>query len=259
MNSGVSVCVIACDEEAQLSRCLEALVWADEIVVVVDARSSDGTEQVARKYASRVEQQVYLGDIEQKRHCVELATHEWVLLVDPDEIVTPGLGASIRRAVMSAEGKPDGFLLNRITYHLGRWIRHGDFYPDWKLRLFRPARASWVGRNPHGRVEVQGAVGRVAGELEHYSYRNLADQIARIQFFSGEAALALQAEGRVPRIQDMVLRPPARFARAYLLKRGFLDGVPGFVIAVATAFSVFLKYAKLWELARVEKLGSGTS
>ncbi len=259
MSPGVSVCVIACDEEERLASCLEAVTWADEIVVVVDAKSSDGTEQVARKYASRVEQQVYLGDIEQKRRCVELASHEWVLLVDPDEIVTPGLGASIRRVVASAEEKPDGFLLNRITYHLGRWIRHGDFYPDWKLRLFRPARASWAGRNPHGRVEVQGTVERVAGEIEHYSYRNLADQIARIQFFSGEAALALHAEGRVPRVRDMVLRPPARFARAYFLKRGFLDGVPGFVIAAATAFSVFLKYAKLWELARVEKLGSGTA
>jgi glycosyltransferase involved in cell wall biosynthesis len=256
MSSGISVCVIACDEEEQLPRCLEAVAWADEIIVIVDAGSSDGTEQIAREHTSHVERHVYLGDIEQKRRCVEQATHEWVLIIDPDEVVTSDLATSIRRAVEGAEETCDGFLLNRITYHLGRWIRHGDFYPDWKLRLFRPAHASWVGRNPHGRIQVEGRVDRISGELRHYSYRDLADQISRIQFFSGEAAAALRAEGHVPRIQDLVLRPPARFLRAYLLKLGFLDAFPGFAIAAATAFSVFLKYAKLWELVRVDKSGS---
>ena len=108
----------------------------------------------------------------------------------------------------------------------------------------------WEGRDPHGRIEVEGAVERLSGDLLHYSYRDLADQVDRIQFFSGEAAGALHTEGRPARIRDLVLRPPARFARAYFLKRGFLDGVPGFVIAAATAFHVLLKYAKLWELER---------
>lgn len=258
MSSGISVCVIARDEEETLSRCLGAVRWADEIVVVVDARGGEGTERVARQYATRVERNVYLGDIEQKRHCIELASHEWVLVVDPDEVVTPDLATAIRGALATAEESADGYFLNRITYHLGRWIRHGDFYPDWKLRLFRSARAEWVGRNPHGRVEVKGSTTRIAGELQHYSYRDLADQVARIQFFSSEAAASLHADGQKPRLQDLLLRPPARFLRAYVLKRGFLDGVPGFVIAAATAFSVFLKYAKLWELARVEKSGPGT-
>ena len=97
MSSGISVCVIACDEQEQLPRCLEAVAWADEIVVIVDASSSDGTEQIAREYTSHVERHVYLGDIEQKRRCVEQATHEWVLIIDPDEVVTPDLAASIRR------------------------------------------------------------------------------------------------------------------------------------------------------------------
>ena len=100
---------------------------------------------------------------------------------------------------------------------------------------------------------VDGLVGSLASELEHFSYRDLADQVERIQFFSGEAAAALGESGRRPRLSDLVLRPPARFLRAYLLKRGFLDGVPGFVIAAATAFHVFLKYAKLWELDRVSR------
>jgi glycosyltransferase involved in cell wall biosynthesis len=248
--------VLACDEEAELTRCLDALAWVDEIVVVVDAKSRDGSEKVARERAQRVEVRPYAGDIQQKRGCSELARNDWVLVVDPDEVVSEALAREIR-ALLEAAGEaagedaaPDGYEVNRATFHLGRWIRHGDFYPDWKLRLFRRSRARWVGRDPHGRVVVEGAVGRLQGELAHYSYRDLADQIARIQFFSDQSARAMQRDGRRARLRDLALRPPARFLRAYLLKRGFLDGTPGFIIAAATAFHVFLKYAKLWELDR---------
>lgn len=247
--SGLSVCVIARDEEARLPRCLESVAWAEEIVVVVDARSRDGTEKIARERAHRVEVRPYNGDVEQKRHCVGLARHDWVLVIDPDEVLSPGLARELR-AALASKGDATGFEIDRATFHLGRWIRHGDFSPDWTLRAFRCSRARWVGRNPHGRIEVDGPVVRLQGALEHYSYRDLADQVERIQFFSEEAALALYTEGRRAQLRDLVLRPPARFLRAYLLKRGFLDGVPGFVIAVATAFHVFLKYAKLWELER---------
>jgi hypothetical protein len=250
--AGLSVCVLACDEEAELTRCLDALAWADEIVVVVDAKSRDGSEKVARERAGRVEVRPYAGDIEQKRGCTELAGNDWVLIVDPDEMVGDALAREIRAVVDGAgpsEG-PDGYEVNRATFHLGRWIRHGDFYPDWTLRLFRRSRARWVGQDPHGRVVVEGAVGRLRGEIAHYSYRDLSDQIARIQFFSDQSACAMYTAGRRARMSDLVLRPPARFLRGYLLKRGFLDGTAGFVIAAATAFHVFLKYAKLWELAR---------
>jgi hypothetical protein len=140
--------------------------------------------------------------------------------------------------------------VNRATYHLGRWIRHGDFYPDWKLRLYRRSRARWVGRNPHGRVEVDGVVSDLSGHLEHYSYRDLADQIDRIQFFSDQAAAALVEDGIPFRLGHLLFRPPARFLRSYLLRQGFRDGLPGFVIAVAIGFYVFLKYAKHWERMR---------
>ncbi len=249
---GVSVCLLARDEEAELERCLSGIDWADEIVVVVDDRSRDGTERVARRLASRVERRTYAGDVAQKRYCASLAKHDWVLILDPDEVVPPRLAASIRRVLATpddaaGEDVPSAFRLNRVTYHLGRWIRHGDFYPDWKLRLFRRSQARFVGRDPHGRVEVDGNVGRLEGELEHYSYRDLSDQIERIQSFSEQAANALVAQGRPFRIVDLALRPPARFLRSYFLKQGFRDGLPGFVISVASAFYVFLKYAKQWE------------
>ncbi len=244
----VSVCLLAHNEEAQLPACLDSVAWADEIVVVVDARSRDGSEKIARERAQRVEVRPYEGDIEQKRHCTQLAAHDWVLVIDPDEVMPPELARGLQ--ALLAEDDCAGVEVNRITYHLGRWLRHGDFYPDWKLRMFRRSRASWVGRNPHGRVVVDGTVKRARGNLSHYSYRDLADQIERIQHATEQGALALRSEGRRFRIGDLVLRPPARFLRAYVLKRGFLDGVPGFIVAAATAFQVLLKYAKLWELER---------
>ncbi len=252
----VSVCVLACDEERELERCLASVAWADEIVVVVDAKSRDGSEVVARRLASRVERRPYAGDVAQKSHAVSLAKHDWIFVLDPDEVVTPALSAAMQQALVEAAraandgGAIAGYEVNRATFHLGRWIRHGDFYPDWKLRLFRRARGRYAGRDPHGRIEVDGPVARLEGELEHYSYDDLADQIARIQFFSSEAAAALARDGVRFRLRDLVLRPPARFLRTFLLRAGFRDGIPGFVIAGASAFYVFLKYAKLWERTR---------
>ncbi len=249
----VSVCALACNEEQELARCLASVAWADEIVVVVDAKSTDGSEAVARRLASRVERRAYAGDVEQKRFAVSLARHDWVFVLDPDEVVTPELSAAMREALAidpTSGAAPVAYQVNRATYHLGRWIRHGDFYPDWKLRLFRRSLARFVGRDPHGRVEVEGSQGRLAGDLLHYSYRDLADQIARIQFFSSEAASALARDGVRFRLYQLVLHPPARFLRSYVLRRGFQDGLPGFVIGVASAFYVFLKYAKLWERTR---------
>jgi len=254
MSARLSVCLLACDEEALLPRCFDSLGFADEIVVVVDAKSRDGSEKIARERAQRVELRPYAGDVDQKRYCSELASHDWVLIVDPDEVVSAELASSLRAVLDRSEC--DGYEVDRVTRHLGRWLRHGDFYPDWKLRLFRRSRARWQGRDPHGRVVVDGAVRRLTGELQHYSYADLAAQVERIQFFSAEAAAALHVEGQVARWHQLLLRPPARFARAYFLKRGFLDGAPGFIVAVATAFHVFLKYAKLWELQRATRRGN---
>jgi glycosyltransferase involved in cell wall biosynthesis len=248
--SRITVCIIACNEAEVLPRCLDSVAWADEIVIVVDGKSHDRTEEVARARAHRVEVRPYEGDIEQKSYCNELASHDWVFIVDPDEVVTDELGRAIEQAVQTATESDAAFEVNRLTYYLGRWVRHGDFFPDWKLRLFRRSRASWAGRNPHGRIEVEGRVTRLSGELEHYSYRDLADHVARIQRFSGVSAKAMFEEGRRAHLIDLVLRPAARFVRGYFLKAGFRDGRQGFIIAATTGFYVFLKYAKLWELQR---------
>ena len=262
MKPPLSVCVLACDEAQALERCLGSVRdLADEMVVLVDAKSQDETESVARRLATTVAVAPYAGDLAQKQACVAMAKNDWVLALDPDEVPSPELVVAMREAllaVMAAEGPSAtegagsdeaivGFRLNRLTFHLGRWIRHGDFYPDWKLRLFRKDRVRWTGQDPHGRAEAMGRVADLSPELFHYSYRDLADQVRRIQFFSGEAAAAMFAAGEPFRLRRLLLHPPARFLRAYVLKQGFRDGLPGFMIAVATAFYVFLKYAKHWE------------
>lgn len=246
----LSVCVIACNEERNLARCLDSVSFADEIVVVVDDRSRDATEAIARERGARVLRHAYEGNVEQKNVALDLATGDWVLALDADEALLPELARAVRGVLAAPPAGVAGFEVNRVTHHLGRWIRHGEFFPDWQLRLFRREAGRWEGVNPHGRVRVRGGVARLPGELAHWSYRDLADQVERIQDFSSIQARAYLAEGRPVRLRDMVLRPPARFLRAYLLKQGFRDGVPGFVIATATAFHVFLKYAKQWELAR---------
>ena len=249
MSTPVSVCIIACNEERDLPRCLESVAWADERIVVMDARSSDRSEALAREAGARVLLRPYDGNIEQKNFALDQAKHDWVLAIDADEAVAPELAEAIRRELASPR-PADGYELDRLTFHLGRWIRHGDFHPDWQLRLFRRARGRWGGTNPHGRVQIAGEVRRLRGTLEHYSYRDLADQLARIQDFSRIQARALWDAGRRARWSDWLLRPPLRFLRAYVLKQGFRDGFPGFAIAAATAFHVFLKYATLRELER---------
>lgn len=248
----LSVCIIACNEERDLPRCLASVAFADELVVVVDDRSSDATEKLAREAGARVELHRYQGNVEQKNVALSLATGDWVLSLDADEAVTSALAEQIRTQLERPPPGAVAFELNRITWHLGRWIRHGEFYPDWQLRLFRRSSGRWEGENPHGRVVIAGTAERLGGELEHYSYRDLADQVDRIQDFSRIQAVGYRAAGRPVRVvSDLILRPLLRFLRAYLLKQGFRDGVPGLIIAAATAFHVFLKYAKLWEAERL--------
>ena len=250
MSCPVSVCIIARDEAERLPRCLAALGFAGEVVVVVDDRTRDASAEIARAHGARVELRRYDGNIAQKSHALGLARHEWVLELDADEVVTPELAREVEGVV--AEDAPDCsvYEVNRITFHLGRWIRHGAFFPDWVPRLYRRSQVRWAGVDPHGHVVADGPVRRLPGLLLHYSYRDLRDQMARVQTFSEQSALDLRRRGRRARLADLTLRPPLRFLRDYVVKAGFLDGVPGLVIAGVSAFHVFLKYAKLWELER---------
>jgi glycosyltransferase involved in cell wall biosynthesis len=244
----VSVCVVAMDEEAKIADCLRSADFADEHVVV-DSHSTDRTREIAASLGARVVERDWPGHVEQKNFALAQATHDWVLCLDADERVSPELRASIL-AALARPDLPDGFEVSRRTWYLGRWIRHGGWYPDRKLRLFRRSAGGWTGRNPHDRVEVRGRVETLEGDLLHLSYDSVADHLRTIDSFTTIAAREKRAAGESAGLGGLVLRPWGKFVRMYLLRAGFLDGVPGLVIAVSGAYYVFLKYAKLWELER---------
>ncbi len=246
-SESISVCITACNEERNIRRCLASCSWADEIVVV-DSFSTDRTLEICREYTPRVYQHKWLGYIGQKNLIKDLATGPWIFFVDADEEISPELRDEVQALFSSGEaGDYAGFEFPRMVYYLGRWIRHGDWYPDAKMRLFRKDKGICGGKEPHDRTEVDGRVKRLKGNLYHYTYTGLSDQLKTINNFTTISARAMSEDGRRFTLFNLLMRPGFRFFRGYFIKRGILDGLPGFIVAVLNAYSVFAKYAKLWE------------
>jgi glycosyltransferase involved in cell wall biosynthesis len=242
----LSVCIMAMNEEEKIGDCLRSVDFADEWVVV-DSHSTDRTREVAASLGARVIERDWPGYIAQNNFVIEQASHDWVLAIDADERVSPELRASILRALQQP-GDVVGFTLSRLTLYLGRWIRHGGWYPDRKIRLFRRGRGRFEGVDPHPRGRVDGPIADLDGDLLHYSYRSLGDHFRKMNGMTEAAARAKHARGERAHVTDLTIRPLGKFMRMYLWKRGFLDGLPGFFVAITAAFYVFMKYAKLREL-----------
>jgi glycosyltransferase involved in cell wall biosynthesis len=251
----LSVCIITFNEEDNIRDCLKSVEWADEIVVV-DSFSRDRTVDICREFTDKIIQREWEGHISQKTFALESASHDWALCLDADERATPELAAEIQdvlRRVRAGEEKFAGYYMPRRVFYLGRWIRHCGWYPDRKLRLIQRAKARVAGVDPHDHFYVDGPAGRLKGDLLHYSYRNLADHMDRINRYTSTAAEQMLKNGvRMP-LMRMLIQPPMRALKMYLLKMGFLDGVPGLIASAAGGYYVFLKYAKLWELWRKNK------
>ena len=247
--SGVVICF---NEQDNIARCLESLSFCHEIVVV-DSGSTDGTREIARRYTDRVIEQEFLGYVKQKNFALDLATHDWVVSLDADEALTPELAAEIRAALASDGGAVSGYSLDRVTWFLGVWHDRGAWHPDWQLRVFRRSKGRWEGRDPHDKIRLDGPSRRLAGRLEHFSYRDLSDSLQTIDRFTTYQARELRAAGIRFRLVDLLIRPLWRFLRGYLLRGGFSKGLPGFAVSVSSAYYVFMKYAKLWESERSER------
>lgn len=242
----VTAFLVTFNEAHNIVDCLSSVDWCDEIVVV-DSGSTDETVALARRFTDRVVTRPWEGHVKQKGHALSLSRNEWVFLIDADERVSPALKASIRAALEAPPNGLAGYRVPRHTFYLNRWIDHGGWYPDYKLRLFRKSSGRIAGVNPHEQVLVDGAVGDLRGDLIHYTYRNLSHQLRTIDYFSDVEAENFLVTGARPRLWRMLLHPPVKFLETYVLKRGFLDGMPGLIISAASAFYVFMKYAKLWE------------
>ena len=253
----VSVTIITLNEADHIAAAIASAAWADE-VIVVDAESTDDTRGIARAHGASVHTRAWTGYVDQKNHAARLASHDWIFSLDADERITPALAAEVRAAV-AGEAAPRAYRVPRVTFHLGRWIRTTDFYPDFQTRLYDRRAASWRGKYVHESVGTDGPVGQLTHELEHYSYRDLADHLARINRYSSLSAQQMHEGGRRARVIDLVVHPPAAFLRNYVLRKGFLDGTVGLTLSLVNAYSVLLKFAKLWELQNTRAAHAATS
>jgi glycosyltransferase involved in cell wall biosynthesis len=250
----ISAVVVCYNERDNIEQCLKSLSWTDEIVVV-DSFSTDGTAELCKKYTDRVYQREWPGYIEQKTYAVSLVKNEWVFSLDSDEVVTDILRDEILTRLSADKNEMNGYYVKRHSFYLGRWINHGGWYPDYKLRLFKKDEVFHGGENPHDRYFVKGKTAKLKGEIEHYTYKDISDQLSTIDRFSEIASEGLYIRDSRFALIKMLFKPPASFLETYVYKLGFLDGLAGFIISVLTSYYVFVKYAKLWEK---KKLGSNT-
>jgi glycosyltransferase involved in cell wall biosynthesis len=251
MSIKISAAIITFNEEKNIKRCIDSLDFCDEIVVV-DSLSDDNTCKIARELGAKVIDQKFLGHIAQKQLAVDNCANEWILSLDADEEVS----VELRDEILELIKKPlvfDAYEMPRVSFHLGCWIRHGGWYPDKKIRLFNKNKAHWGGYNPHDKVIVNGSIGKLKGDLKHYVFKDLRHNIDTNNSYSSIMALDLDKEGKSFSYIKLFLKPIGKFLEVYVYKRGFLDGMPGFIIAVGAAYSMFLKFAKLWEIQNKRK------
>ena len=248
----VSVTVITRNEAADIAATLASVAWADEIVVV-DSESTDETVAIARRFTDRVIVRPWAGYVDQKNFAASAASHDWIFSLDADERVPPELADEIRAAMTGAPSDA-AYRMPRVTWHLGRWVRSTDWYPDYQTRLYDRRAAEWTGRYVHEAVAVRGTLGSLRHELQHYAYRDIADHLETIDRYTGYAARQMYESGRRASLVQIAGHPPLAFLRNYILRGGIRDGGPGLIISAMNAYYVFLKFAKLWELQQTDRL-----
>ena len=245
----ISVAMISGADAGRIGRALESVRdWTAEQVVVINEDVADGTDQVATRMGAKVFLEPWKENIAQKNSAASKASQPWILGLDSDEEISEKLRDSITRFMMSAGKHPfRGFRMARCSLFLGRWIRHGDWYPDWQTRLWRAGEAQWEGVDPHGRVNVAGTIGTLRGDILHYSNPSISNYISKINYFSD-----LYLESRIKKgvhwsPGEAAFRAFWRFFRAYFIRLGFLDGYPGFYIAASTFYSTLVRHTRLLE------------
>ena len=243
----LTVTVITLNEAANIEACLASVAWADERLVI-DSHSTDDTAARATASGARVIVRDWPGYSAQKNFAAGEAAHDWILSIDADERVTPELAEEIR-SILSSAPEPPGFRIPRMTWHLGRWIRTTDWYPDYQLRLYDRRAGEWNGRRVHESVRLaQGAPGQLTHDLQHYPYRDISHHLATIDRYTTLAAEQMAADGKRPSIAGVALHPPFAFLRNYILRGGFKNGSAGFIVSALNSYYVFLKLAKAREM-----------
>ncbi|EMM98725.1 glycosyltransferase, group 2 family protein [Leptospira noguchii str. 1993005606] len=248
----LSVTIITYNEEKNIKECIESCLEIADEIVILDSISTDKTEMISKSFSSvRFYKQRFKGHIEQKNDAIALCKYEWILSLDADERVS----AELKNSILTFKQKQDdessnGLQVSRLTYHMGKFIRHSGWYPQYRYRIFKKGKAVWVGENPHDYISIQGKGSKIYGDIIHYSFQDLSHQVNTINQFSSIVAFTRQKKGKKFSILRTIYKPLSKFIETYFFKFGFLDGFPGWVIAVSSAYSTFLKDAKQYELQK---------
>lgn len=251
----LSAAIITYNEEKNIRRCLESLQGIVDEIVVVDSCSTDNTKAICQSFNVRFIEQPFLGYIEQKNFAIQNTNYDFVISLDADETLDELLKQSI--AACKKEGfTSDSYNMNRCTSFCGRWIKHGTWYPDKKIRLFNKNKAKWAGINPHDKIELAATATcqYLKGDILHYSYNNLEEVIAQANKFTSIQAQAMYAKGKRASVLNLIINPAVAFISGYIFKAGFLDGADGFLLAKTIAYQTLLKYAKLMHLQKTTHL-----
>ncbi len=246
----ISGVIITFNEEHHLEKCLKSLVGIVDEIIVVDSFSKDRTPEICKKFNVTFIQQEFLGYIEQKNFALTKTSHKHILSLDGDEALSDELKNSILE--VKNNWTQDGYFCHRLNNYCGQWIKHSDWYPDRKLRLFNKEKGSWQGINPHDCFTLNNPknLGKLKGDLLHWIYENYQEHNKKIERFSTIAAQAYYDKGERSSIWKVLYRPTWAFFKAYFLRLGFLDGLNGFIICVQTYNVTFLKYIKLYQLQK---------
>lgn len=244
----VSVVIVTKDEEENIKDAIESVKDFSEIIVI-DSFSSDRTVEICRSYTEKVFQEEWQGYAKQKQTGITRASLPWVLILDADERVTPELKSEISYAI--SDTNSNGFYLPRKNFFLGRWIRHGGWWPDYTLRLFRKERGFIEDREVHEKVVVKDRTGYLKNPMEHHTSRTLSDFLKKMEKYSTLSSRELCKKGHKPGLLSLTLRPLFTFLKMFFIRRGFLDGVYGLILSLLYSYYTFLKYAKAWERLRL--------
>ena len=243
----LSVFVITKDEERNIRECLESVRWASEIIVV-DAGSTDRTMDIARAYTKKVYERPWEGYGEAKNFALLQCAHEWVLWLDADERVSPRLRADIQASLKRNDRTVAAYSMPRMAFFLGKWIKHCGWYPGRVVRMFRPRSGKFTTAKVHEQLLIKGRILDLAGDLYHFTDPDLAHYFAKFNKYTTLAAQESVRQGKKGSLVDMLVRPAWSFVKMYIIKRGFLDGIHGLILCLVSAYYVFVKYAKIWEI-----------
>ncbi len=243
----ISAVLITYNEEEKVRRALRSLESVADEIVVVDSYSSDGTVETCRHYTDRVLLKSWEGYCHQKQFATDQASHDWILSLDGDEMLSPQLAQEILEWKGQGSSRK-GYYLPRKTFFMGRWIEHTTWYPDWQLRLFEKTSGRWEGGRVHESVRVTGPTGRFKGQIYHHTYASFSEYLEQLERFSSLAAQDYFDGGKRADWTHLLMQPPVIFLKNYLFRRGFLDGIPGLAVSFLAAVSSLFKYLKLWEI-----------